>query len=283
MLQKLEKEIKEKVIEASRTLPPDVAAAIKAAYEREVKAEARIVLKAILDNIDIAGKTGLPLCQDTGLFWTLISYAKDSPYPLSDLVDTTVRALSKAAEEGLFRKSIVSEPVFDRCNTGTNMPPVITIELIEGKVSTIDILLKGFGSENCSAVRTLNPTAGKDGVVNAVVDMVREAGGKPCPPMFLGIGIGGTVDRAALLSKKALIAKIRHKDERYSDLEEEILERVNELSIGAGGLGGKATALEVNILYSPTHIAGLPVALSISCWADRKAHIAVGEELWKED
>ena len=99
----------------------------------------------------------------------------------------------------------------------------------------------------------------------------------------LGIGIGGTVDRAALLSKKALIAKIRHKDERYSDLEEEILERVNELSIGAGGLGGKATALEVNILYTPTHIAGLPVALSISCWADRKAHIAVGEELWKED
>ena len=282
-MKRLEVEIKNKVIEASRKLNPDVYEKLKKAYEREDGEEGRIVLKAILDNIGIASKTGLPLCQDTGMFWVLVSYASSSPYSLNELVDAVKSALEKAAEEGYFRKSIVSEPVFDRLNTKSNLPAVINIELIEGDVSTVDVLLKGFGSENCSAVRMLNPTAGKDGVVSAVLEMVKAAGGKPCPPMFLGIGIGGSLDRAALLSKKALIAKREHDDERYDELEEEILEKVNALGIGAGGLGGKNTALEVNIEYEGTHIAGLPVALSVSCWADRKAHIEVRSQLWKED
>lgn len=282
-MKRLEVEIKDKVIEASRKLNPDVYEKLKKAYEREDGEEGRIVLKAILDNIGIASKTGLPLCQDTGMFWVLVSYASSSPYSLNELLDAVKSALEKAAEEGYFRKSIVSEPVFDRLNTKSNLPAVINIELIEGDVSTVDVLLKGFGSENCSAVRMLNPTAGKDGVVSAVLEMVKAAGGKPCPPMFLGIGIGGSLDRAALLSKKALIAKREHDDERYDELEEEILEKVNALGIGAGGLGGKNTALEVNIEYEGTHIAGLPVALSVSCWADRKAHIEVRSQLWKED
>lgn len=281
-MKRLEEEIKDKVIEASRKLNPDVYEKLKKAYEREDGEEGRIVLKAILDNIGIASKTGLPLCQDTGMFWVLVSYASSSPYSLNELLDAVKSALEKAAEEGYFRKSIVSEPVFDRLNTKSNLPAVINIELIEGDVSTVDVLLKGFGSENCSAVRMLNPTAGKDGVVSAVLEMVKAAGGKPCPPMFLGIGIGGSLDRAALLSKKALIAKRVHDDERYDELEEEILEKVNALGIGAGGLGGKNTALEVNIEYEGTHIAGLPVALSVSCWADRKAHIEVRSQLWKE-
>ena len=282
-MKRLEEEIKDKVIEASRKLSPDVYEKLKKAYEREDGEEGRIVLKAILDNIGIASKTGLPLCQDTGMFWVLVSYASSSPYSLNELVDAVKSALEKAAEEGYFRKSIVSEPVFDRLNTKSNLPAVINIELIEGDVSTVDVLLKGFGSENCSAVRMLNPTAGKDGVVSAVLEMVKAAGGKPCPPMFLGIGIGGSLDKAALLSKKALIAKREQDDERYDELEEEILEKVNALGIGAGGLGGKNTALEVNIEYEGTHIAGLPVALSVSCWADRKAHIEVRSQLWKED
>ena len=282
-MKRLEEEIKDKVIEASRKLSPDVYEKLKKAYEREDGEEGRIVLKAILDNIGIASKTGLPLCQDTGMFWVLVSYASSSPYSLNELVDAVKSALEKAAEEGYFRKSIVSEPVFDRLNTKSNLPAVINIELIEGDVSTVDVLLKGFGSENCSAVRMLNPTAGKDGVVSAVLEMVKAAGGKPCPPMFLGIGIGGSLDRAALLSKKALISKREQDDERYDELEEEILEKVNALGIGAGGLGGKNTALEVNIEYEGTHIAGLPVALSVSCWADRKAHIEVRSQLWKED
>lgn len=282
-MKRLEEEIKDKVIEASRKLSPDVYEKLKKAYEREDGEEGRIVLKAILDNIGIASKTGLPLCQDTGMFWVLVSYASSSLYSLNELVDAVKSALEKAAEEGYFRKSIVSEPVFDRLNTKSNLPAVINIELIEGDVSTVDVLLKGFGSENCSAVRMLNPTAGKEGVVSAVLEMVKAAGGKPCPPMFLGIGIGGSLDRAALLSKKALIAKREHDDERYDELEEEILEKVNTLGIGAGGLGGKNTALEVNIEYEGTHIAGLPVALSVSCWADRKAHIEVRSQLWKED
>ncbi len=282
-MRKLEEVIKNKVIEASRKLDENVLEKLRSAYESEDDKNAGIVLKAILDNISIASETGLPLCQDTGLFWTLISYAKSSPYSLSDLVSTTYEALEKAAVEGFFRKSIVADPVFERVNTKTNLPPVVNIELIDGDVSTVDVLLKGFGSENCSAVRMLNPTAGKDGVIDAILSMVREAGGKPCPPMFLGVGIGGSLDRAAFLSKKALIRKREHEDWRYTDLEDEILERVNTLHIGAGGLGGRATALEVNIEYDSTHIAGLPVALSVSCWADRKAHIEVREELWRED
>ncbi len=274
--------LKEKVIKAARVLPEDIEEKLRKAYLSEDKEEARIVLKAILDNISIAGETGLPLCQDTGLFWCLVTYAKGSPYPLSFLTEALNDALLMAADEGYFRKSVVSEPVFDRVNTGTNLPPVINMEETDGALSHIDILLKGFGSENCSALRMLNPTAGKDGVLNAVLDMVREAGGKPCPPMFLGIGIGGTADRAAFLSKKALIRKVRHNDERYNDLEDEILERVNGLKIGAGGLGGANTALEANILYEPTHIAGLPVALSISCWADRKVSLDITEDLWKD-
>lgn len=282
-MRRLEEEIKSKVIKASRTLDLDIRQKIEEAYQREEKEEARIVLKAILDDIEIAEKTSLPLCQDTGMFWALIRYSSSSPYSLKDLEDTLLSALAKAADEGLFRKSIVSEPVFERTNTRSNMPPVISVELTDEPYSSIDILLKGFGSENCSQTRMLNPTAGREGVLNAALDMVRQAGGKPCPPMFIGIGIGGTADRAAFLSKKALLGKRRHEDERYDDLEEDILRAVNDLKIGAGGLGGSSTALEVNIEYEPTHIAGLPVALSISCWADRKAHIDVREELWKED
>ena len=169
-MKRLEEEIKDKVIEASRKLNPDVYEKLKKAYEREDGEEGRIVLKAILDNIGIASKTGLPLCQDTGMFWVLVSYASSSPYSLNELVDAVKSALEKAAEEGYFRKSIVSEPVFDRLNTKSNLPAVINIELIEGDVSTVDVLLKGFGSENCSAVRMLNPTAGKDGVVSAVLE-----------------------------------------------------------------------------------------------------------------
>ncbi len=275
-MRRIEEEIKRAVIRASRELDDDVLKKIEKAYEEERSEAACIVLNAILENIKTAKDTGLPLCQDTGLFWCLISYGKDSEHSLSDLAEALNSALYSASLEGSFRKSIVSEPVYERENTSSNLPPVINIELIDGDKSYIDVLLKGFGSENCSSVQMLNPTAGEEGVVDAVVSMMRKAGGKPCPPVFLGVGIGGTLDRAALLSKKALFGKREHKDARYRRLEDKILERVNGLKIGAGGLGGAFTALEVNIEYEPTHIAGLPVALSLSCWADRRAHIEIG-------
>lgn len=277
ILKKVEEELKNRVIRSSRILDDDIENKIRTAFLNEEKKEAKIVLDAILKNIDKAKETGLPLCQDTGLFWVLIDYAKDSPYSLSSLVDTVNSALEEAAEEGYFRKSIVGDPIFSRRNTKTNMPPVINIELIDGQVSRVHVLLKGFGSENCSSVVMLNPTEGKNGVVNAVLDMVKKASGKPCPPMFLAIGVGGTMDRAAVLSKKAMF----YSDPQYKELEDEILNEVNKLKIGSGGLGGNNTALSVSILAEPTHIAGLPVALSISCWADRKTVLDITEDLYE--
>jgi fumarate hydratase subunit alpha len=174
-----------------------------------------------------------------------------------------------------YRRSVVQEPVYERTNTDTNLPPVIWWQPVEGSSLTIQILLKGFGSENCCQVRMLNPTCGEEGVVDAVKSIVQSAGGKPCPPIFLGVGLGGSMDRAAFLSKRALLRQVgqSNPDPRYAALEEKILAAVQQTDIGSGGLGGEITALGVAVEQEPTHIAGLPLAVSINCWADRKATV----------
>ena len=207
------------------------------------------------------------------MFWCLASVGRESRCRLGHLENIIVSACARAAADGYYRKSVVSDPVYSRTNTGTNLPPVIDYETVDGDGVTLRFLLKGFGSENCSSVRMLNPTAGERGVVDAVVEMMEKAGGKPCPPVFLGVGIGGTMDRAAFLSKKAFFFS-----DGNSALEQKLLARINQLGIGAGGLGGDNTALSVSVLSSPTHIAGLPVALTVNCWADRKCEIRIEEE-----
>lgn len=268
------------LVEAVRVLPPDVEAALRRAQEREDGEYAKLALSHILEDIDIARSSPLPLCQDCGLFLVLVSLGRGCPMPVAEIEREVLEGCRRAVEKASYRRSAVSDPVYWRTNTGDNLPPVIHWELVDGDGLMVDILLKGFGSENCGGVRMLRPTEGEDGVVSAVVDMVRQAGGKPCPPMFLGIGLGGTMDRAALLSKKALVREVGRPNaqERYARLEERILEEVDRLGIGAGGLGGCNTCLSVAIETAPTHIAGLPLALSISCWADRKAHIEWREE-----
>ena len=261
--------IRDELIKASVMLPLDAMEAIESAEAAGGKAET--VMKAIRENLRIASSMNMPMCQDTGAFWCLASIGRDAKLSIGDVERVVNEGAYMAAEDGYFRKSIVSDPVFERTNTETNLPVFISYEAVDGSDLTIRFLLKGFGSENCSSVRMLNPTAGEDGVVEAVIDMLKKAGGKPCPPVFLGIGIGGTLDRAALNAKKSFF--VSTEDKRYEKLSERIKAEADNLMIGPGGLGGRPTALGVYILEEPTHIAGLPVALSVSCWAERKAEI----------
>lgn len=275
-IKEIENKVFERALLALRFLPEDVENRILEACDKEDSPYASIVLEAIRKNIGLSKESPIPLCQDTGMFWVLISIGRSfGPVDLFLLEHAVESALRTAADKACYRKSVVIEPVFDRENTSTNLPAVINYELVDGADLSIKVLLKGFGSENCTSLAMLRPTDGKDGVVSAVCDIVSKAGGKPCPPMFLGIGIGGTADRAALLSKKAFFSSSEGKDHCYAELEKEILERTNRLGIGAGGLGGKFSVLDVKILSEATHIAGMPLCVSISCWADRQFEVVI--------
>jgi len=274
---KLSEKIEEELKRAVRVLPPDVKACIEDAAANEDGKLGKVVLKRILENIEAAENSDVPLCQDTGMFYCIAEIGRDARASLQLLEKEITEGARNAAKNAFFRKSIVADPVYDRENTKDNLPLVINYELVDGCDIALHFLLKGFGSENCSSVRMLRPTAGEDGVVDAVVEMMKAAGGKPCPPVFLGVGVGGTMDRAAFLSKKALTrdASKRNADKRYASMERRMLEEVNKLGIGPGGLGGRNTGLSVAIEAEPTHIASLPVALSVNCWADRKAKIVI--------
>ena len=258
--------IMDELIKASVMLSLDAMEAIESAEAAGGKAET--VMKAIRENLRIASSMNMPMCQDTGAFWCLASIGRSADVRIGDVEKVIQEGAALAAEEGFFRRSIVSDPVRSRINTGTNLPVFISYEAVDGSDVELSFLLKGFGSENCSSVRMLNPTAGEDGVVAAVIEMLEAAGGKPCPPVFLGVGIGGTMDRAAFLSKKAFF---RSTDDET--LSRRILDGANDLAIGPGGLGGFPTALGVSVQTEPTHIAGLPVALTVNCWAERKAAV----------
>lgn len=276
---KLAERIKDALMHAVVELDEDVRSCILHAYEQESSNAAKAVLSSILKNLAIAEETRLPMCQDTGLLLVFVDVGRSCPLSLQDIEASILEGCSMAVQQAFFRRSIVDEPVFSRTNTETNLPPVIWWNPVQGNGLAIRILLKGFGSENCSSVRMLNPTGGPDAVVEAVKQIVGAAGGKPCPPIFVGVGLGGTMDRAAYLSKRALLRDVRlsHPDPRYAALEQRILGAIQTLGIGSGGLGGAITALHVAIEEESTHIAGLPLAVSINCWADRKACI-----VWKE-
>jgi len=276
---KLAERIRDALMHAVVELDEDVLDLIKRAYGQEEREPAKAVLDAILKNLELAKETGLPMCQDTGLFLVFADVGRTCPLSFGSIEASIMEGCETAVQQAYFRRSIVAEPVFDRTNTQNNLPPAIWWNLVEGSGLTLRILLKGFGSENCSSVRMLNPTGGKEAIVEAVRQIVQKAGGKPCPPIFVGVGLGGTMDRAAYLSKRALLRDVRqaNSDARYAALEQEILASIQTLGIGSGGLGGTITALHVAVEQESTHIAGLPLAVSINCWADRKATIT-----WKE-
>ncbi|MHB8142886.1 MAG: fumarate hydratase [Thermoleophilia bacterium] len=259
--------------EANFSLPADVVAALKAALAAEESPQGRAVLETLLENSRIAGRNRVPLCQDTGLAVVFIELGRDVHIgggPLDAAVDAGV---ARAQREGYLRTSMVAGPCFRRQNTGDNTPAVLHLDLVEGDAVRITVLPKGAGSENVSRLAMLKPADGVPGLIDFAVDTVSRAGASPCPPIFLGIGVGGTMDRAAVLSKKAMLRQAReaNPDPALAGLEQQIMGRVNDLGIGPGGFGGRVTCLGVALEEEPCHIASLPVAVGIQCNSARRA------------
>jgi fumarate hydratase subunit alpha len=259
--------VKSLFLDAVRILPADVCSALRKALKKEESSMGKSVLSQLLENRDIAYREGLALCQDTGFAVVFIEWGDRVLFEGKDLFKAVNEGVRRAYKEGFYRKSIVSDPVFDRKNTGDNTPCVLHFEMVKGDKVRIIAAPKGSGSENMSAIRMLRPADGLEGIKNFVLETVDKAGGNPCPPIIVGVGIGGTFEKAAILSKKALFRKIgqKNKDSRYAELEKQLLDEINKLGIGPMGLGGTVTALAVNIEYYPCHIASLPVAVNIQC------------------
>ena len=257
-------------IEANCYIDKSVEAALLKAAEEEESPVGRGVIENLLKNAQIAAKKEIPICQDTGMAVFFVELGKDVHIGGKNLTDAINDGVRKGYTEGYLRKSVVSDPL-ERKNTNDNTPAVIYTEHTDGDKIKITYAPKGFGSENKSAVKMLNPSDGVEGVIRFVLETVDKAGANPCPPMVVGVGIGGTMDKAAWLSKKALTRDIatRNSNAYYKELEETLLKKINMLGIGPQGMGGTTTALAVNIETFPTHIAGLPVAVNINCHATR--------------
>ncbi len=259
--------------QANFRLPDDVLAAIRSAAGSEESELGRQVLSLLLENADVAASERLPLCQDTGSAVVFVELGEEVIVSGGSLAAAVDAGVARAREEGCLRASVVSSPCFERRNTGDNTPAVLHVETVAGDGVTVTVMPKGGGSENAGATAMLKPADGAAGVARFVVDTVGRTGAGACPPLFLGVGIGGTLDRAVLLAKKALLRPVGQPaaDARLAALEAEILERVNGLGIGPAGLGGTVTCLGVAVEEFPCHIASLPVALNVQCNAARRA------------
>ena len=275
------KEIKTKAIsqtvarlclEANFNLREDVLSSLKTALTREDSSRAREIIKILLENAVIATREKLPLCQDTGMVTVFLEIGQEITITGGELGEAVNEGVRKGYKEGYLRRSVVDDPLL-RKNTGDNTPAVIHTEIVPGDRLKITVLPKGFGSENVSALTHLLPSQGKEGVKEFVLKTVKNCGAKGCPPLIVGVGLGGTMEKTALLAKQALLRPLNssHQKRHIARLEEEIFEEINRLGIGPQGLGGRTTALGVNIETYPTHIAGLPVAVNISCHALRQA------------
>lgn len=256
-------------MEANSYLPDDIKGKIATCRMTETWNLAKNILGVIEENFSVAENDFVPICQDTGVACVFLEIGQDVHINgnLREAVDEGVR---QGYTDGYLRKSVVKDPL-DRVNTGDNTPAMLYTEIVPGDELKITVAPKGFGSENMSAIKMLKPSDGIDGVKKFILETVENAGPNPCPPIVVGVGIGGTFDKAALLAKKALMRStdVRNEDKLYADLEEEMLEKINALGIGPQGVGGATTALAVNIEKMPTHIAGLPVAVNINCHVAR--------------
>lgn len=262
--------IKEMCIEANIKLASDVEIGIREAYNKESSSLGKQVLGQLLENLDIANNESIPICQDTGMTIVFVKIGQDVHIEGGSLEEAINEGIRRGYKEGYLRKSVVSDPLV-RENTNDNTPGVIHYEIISGNQLEITIAPKGFGSENMSRIYMLKPADEADGIKKAVLETITQAGPNACPPIIVGIGIGGSFEKAALLAKKALIRdiNIRSGKPHIRKLENELLFAINELNIGPSGLGGRITALGVNIETYPTHIAGLPVAINIGCHVNR--------------
>lgn len=280
-VEKITQTIRQLAVQVNTDLPQDVKRALADGLAVEESPFGRYCFEQILANADLARAEKQAMCQDTGTMVVYCNVGQDLHLIGGDVTAAINEGVRLGYEEGYLRKSIVEEPVFERNNTGDNTPSVIHYNIVPGDQCELILMPKGGGAENMGALGMLKPTAGKAGVVDFVVDAVSRAGGNPCPPIIVGVGIGGTMEKATEIAKEALGREIgsHHVDPRYALLEDEILTRINALGIGPQGLGGRVTALAVHINTYPCHIASLPVAVNINCHAARHMRVVLdGEE-----
>lgn len=280
-VQKITEAIRRLAVQVNTDLPQDVEQALEAGRQQEVSPFGIYCFDQILANAKLAREEHQAMCQDTGTMVVYLNVGQDLYLVGGDVTAAINEGVRLGYKEGYLRKSIVEEPVFERTNTGDNTPAVIHYNIVPGDQCELILMPKGGGAENMGALGMLKPTAGKDGVEDFVVEAVAKAGGNPCPPIIVGVGIGGTMEKATAIAKEALMRPVgaHHADPRYAAMEEEILEKINKLGIGPQGLGGRVTALAVHINTYPCHIASLPVAVNINCHAARHTRIVLdGEE-----
>lgn len=269
-VEKITNAVAEMCMEANYNLGDDIVQSYHQALEEEESDVAKNILEQLIDNAEIAKEEKMPICQDTGMTVVFVEIGQDAVIEGGELYEAINKGVAKGYKDGYLRKSVVKDPL-DRVNTEDNTPAVIHTEIVSGSGLKITVAPKGFGSENMSKIKMLKPADGIEGIKQFVLETVKEAGPNPCPPIIVGIGIGGTFEKAAIIAKKSLLREVgeRNSDPKVADLEEELLKAVNELDVGPQGLGGLTTALDVNIETYATHIAGLPVAVNISCHVTR--------------
>ena len=265
--------VKQLFLDCNYFIGKDIMTALEKARENEKSKVGKSVLTQIIENDKLAAKEEVPLCQDTGMAILFVEYGDKVVIEDGSFEDAVNEGVRQAYKDGYLRKSVVNDPVFDRLKKKDNTPAIIHTRIVKGDKIKITAGGKGFGSENMSAIKMLTPSYGIEGVKKFILDTVRTAGPNPCPPIVVGVGIGGTFERCAQLAKKATFRAIdtHNEDERYAKLEDELLESINKMGFGPAGLGGTTTAIGVNIETSPTHIAGMPVAVNICCHAARHA------------
>jgi len=265
--------VKELFLKANYHINQDLMKLLQQAQRKETSPIGKYVLNMIIENNKIASREEVPICQDTGLSVVFVEVGQEVHLVDGDFIEAINQGVKEAYQEGHLRKSVVDDPVFERKNTKTNTPAIIYTDIVPGEKIKLLVMPKGFGSENMSAIAMLKPADGEKGIVDFIVETVKKAGPNPCPPTIIGVGIGGTIDKAMVIAKKAIVRKINqpNKNPKYAALEKEILAKINNLGIGPAGLGGNITCLAVHIDYLPTHIAGLPVAVNVCCHAARHA------------
>lgn len=274
--------VKALCVKAAIELPGDVAVALLKAKKAETSPLGREVLGALIENSGLSYREKIPICQDTGVTYVFLEVGQDLHIAGGDLAEAVAKGVSEGYTQGFLRKSVVRDPLFDRSNTGDNTPPVLHVDIVPGSDLTITVLPKGTGSENMGALAMLTPAAGVDGVRRFVLETVSRGAANACPPLIVGVGVGGMMDTAAYLAKRAILRPvgISNPDPRTAELEKDLLNEINSLGVGPGGLGGSTTAFAVHVETRPTHMGALPVAVNLQCHAARRASIILrGEEV----